>query len=277
MPATFLVVPVWQGSNSARALQLVDGAEAIRGDLPASATRTIEVPPGAGDALGSGVKRLTAVRTVRERIERELREVAGPAIVVGGDCGASLGAVAHAARVHGPRLGMLWLDAHADLHTPDTSPSGAFGGMALGAVLGHGADGLALDEGRAVPAANVVLGGARDLDDAEAELLEASDVTVVDVDGLARVEHVLDAFARAGVEQVYVHIDLDVLDPATFAGVADAVPFGASPADVADLLRAVLARHGLAGATIAGFAPADAVTAGDDLPTILRLIGALTS
>ncbi|BDZ65874.1 arginase family protein [Agromyces mangrovi Wang et al. 2018] len=277
MPATFLVVPVWQGSNSARALQLVDGAEAIRGDLPASATRTIEVPPGAGDALGSGVKRLTAVRTVRERIERELREVSGPAIVVGGDCGASPGAVAHAARAHGPHLGMLWLDAHADLHTPDTSPSGAFGGMALRAVLGHGADGLALDEGCAVPAANVVLGGARDLDDAEVVALRESGITSIGVAGISRHEEVLDAFASAGVDRVYVHIDLDVLDPATFAGVADAVPFGASPADVADLLRAVLARHPLAGATIAGFAPADAVTAGDDLPTILRLIGALTS
>ncbi|WP_353809339.1 arginase family protein [Agromyces sp. SYSU T00194] len=277
MAATFLVVPLWQGSDSARALQLVDGAEAIRGDLPASATRSVEVPTGAGDALGSGVKRLTSVLHVRERVEDALGEIDGAAIVVGGDCGASVGAVAHAARRHGTALGVLWLDAHADLHTPDSSPSGAFGGMALRAALGEGADGLALAPEVAVAADRVVLGGARDLDDAEVVALRESGVTSIGVAGLARPDDVIDALARGGVERLYVHVDLDVLDPAAFDGVADAVPFGASPADVAALLRAVLARFPLAGASIAGFAPSSVEAAGDDLPTILRLIGALTA
>ncbi|GLI26006.1 arginase [Agromyces rhizosphaerae] len=277
MPATFLVVPLWQGSVSARALQLVDGAEAIRGDLPASATHWVDVPTGAGDALGSGVKRLTSLVHVRERVEEALREATGPAIVVGGDCGSSIGAIGHAAATHGDRLGVLWLDAHADLHTPETSPSGAFGGMTLRAVLGEGADGLALAPDVAVAAERVVLGGARDLDDAEVVALEESGITAVGVAGLSRPDDVIDAFARADVERLYVHVDLDVLDPASFGGVADAVPFGASPAEVAALLRAVLARFPLAGATVAGFAPADPVSAGDDLPTILRLIGALAA
>ncbi|RIJ25759.1 arginase family protein, partial [Clavibacter michiganensis subsp. insidiosus] len=57
MPASFVVVPQWQGSGSSRAMRLADGAEAIRGDLPASATHVVDVPVEAGESLGTGVLR----------------------------------------------------------------------------------------------------------------------------------------------------------------------------------------------------------------------------
>ena len=75
-----------------------DGAAAILGDLPAAATILVEVPVEAGDALGTGVSRYSALRRVGERTEEALAQVPDLAITVGGDCGASLGAVAHASR-----------------------------------------------------------------------------------------------------------------------------------------------------------------------------------
>ena len=76
---------------------------------------------------------------------------------------------------------------------------------------------------------------------------------------------------------MYLHIELDVLDPADFTGLSSPVPFGISPALLGETIRAVVAEYPLAGAGITEFAPASVSQAADDLPTILRLIGAVTS
>ena len=100
-------------------------------------------------------------------------------IVIGGDCGVSVGAIG-AALEREPSLAVVWIDAHPDLHTPETSISGAFGGMALSAVLGEGADGLALPSG-GIPAERVVLAGARDYEtDEEARVAELG-IRAIDV------------------------------------------------------------------------------------------------
>ena len=65
MPATFVVVPLWQGSVSSRAMSHADGAAAISGDLPAAATRVVDVPVEAGESLGTGVHRYSTLRRVR--------------------------------------------------------------------------------------------------------------------------------------------------------------------------------------------------------------------
>ena len=85
MPATFVIVPQWQGSGSSRAMRLVDGAEAIRGDLPTSSTVVVDVPLEAGDAQGTGVHRLSSIMLVRDRLAKVLRETTGTPIMIGGD------------------------------------------------------------------------------------------------------------------------------------------------------------------------------------------------
>ena len=69
----FVIAPQWQGSSSSRAMQLIDGAEAIAGDLPRAATIALEAPTEAGDAQGSGIHRLSAVVRMRDRIEDALK------------------------------------------------------------------------------------------------------------------------------------------------------------------------------------------------------------
>ncbi|GEP48318.1 arginase family protein [Microbacterium saccharophilum] len=271
----FVVVPQWQGSPAARAMLLIDGAEAIAGDLPRASSTRIDVPLEAGESLGSPVRRLSSLTRIRDLVAAELADRAEsdgdqPTVVIGGDCGVAVPAVAHAATRH-PGMAVVWFDAHGDLHSPDTSPSGAFAGMALRAVFGDGE----LSAGGAVTADRVILAGAREFEDAEAALVAATGLRVLGVADLADPEALADAVAATGADAVYIHVDLDVLDPAVMTGLTSAVPFGLAVADVTASIAALRARLPLAGASVCGFAPATPAAAVDDLGSILRIVGAL--
>lgn len=270
MRATFVVVPQWQGSASSRAMRLVDGAEAIRGDLPSAATKVVDIPLEAGDAQGTGVLRLSSIAIVRDRMRETLAGVAGPAITIGGDCGVELAAIE---RVTDDGAAVVWFDAHPDLNTPESSPSGAFTGMVLRTLLGDGPDALVPSD--PLRPDRVVLVGTRSIDPGEDEYLAARGVTVVPAESVSP-ESVVAAVEATGATTVYVHIDVDVLDPAELDGVGTPEPFGVSAATLVESVRALVERFPLAGAGITEFSPSSPAAAVDDLPTILRLVGALT-
>jgi arginase len=251
-------------------MQLIDGAEAIAGDLPRASTTVLDAVPEAGDAQGTGIHRLSALMRMRERIEDAVRASADPAIVVGGDCGVALGAVSPVA---GDDLAVVWIDAHADLNTPVSSPSGAFHGMVLRAITGDGEDLHRLEPG--ISPSRIVLAGTRALDAEEQRFIDEHGIRVIAPDALADPEVLAEAVQATGASRVYVHVDLDVLDPAEMTGVALPEPFGARTTDVVASLRLLRERVPLAGATLTEFSPSSPASAVDDLGTILRLIGAL--
>lgn len=263
--ARFLVVPQWQGSPSARAMLLVDGASAIAGDLPRRATTILEVPLEAGESLGTRVHRLSSLQRIRSMIAENMTV---DTIIIGGDCSITVAALDTLDR---DDLALVWCDAHPDLHTDETSPSGAFSGMALRAVLGDGEPQLALSPGLRTD--RVVVVGARVIDDAEQEPLDR--LTRLRIADLDDPDALASAVAATGAARVWVHIDVDVLDPAEMAGVSTAAPFGATAAALASAIRALRARVPFAGATISGFAPRSPLDAVDDLGAILRLVGAV--
>lgn len=271
--ARFVIAPQWQGSPSTRAMNLVAGVEAIAADLPSSACTPVEVPVGTGESLGTGIRRLSSLMSARQAVRDAvagLTESGEPIVVIGGDCSVTLGALDALAD---PDLAVVWLDAHGDLHVPETSPSGAFGGMALRAVLGEGEP--ALRSSGAISSKRVVLVGARDLDIAEDVYLADTGLRTLTASDLADPSALAEAVTATGAAAVYVHIDVDVLDPSAFSAVSSAVPFGADPAELVAALRQLRQRLPLRGATIAGFAPSSPDAALEDSPTVLRLIGAL--
>ena len=271
MAATFVVVPQWQGSGSSRAMRLVDGAEAIRGDLPTASTRSVAVPLEAGDAEGSGVHRLSSIAIVRDRLIAELALIDGPAITIGGDCSVELGAIP---RVADRDAAVVWFDAHPDLNTPESSGSHAFHGMILRTLLGEGP--AALVPAEPVDPARLVLAGVRSFDPAEDAFVAERGIRAVSASELTPAS-VVAAVEATGASTVYLHIDLDVLDPADISGLGYPEPFGVRATVLVETVRALLARFPLAGAGITEFAPASPEDAVEDLPTILRLIGALNS
>ncbi len=274
----YLVVPQWQGSPSSRAMQLIDGAQAIAGDLPRSATTVLDVPMEAGESLGTGIHRLSALQRVRAMVADALDAHAAaapdePVLTIGGDCGIALAPIAHAARRF-PELAVVWIDAHPDLNSPDSSPSGAFAGMVLRAVIGDGAPGLSLPEGT-VAAGRIVVGGARSFDDPELAAVSELGITALTVEALRDGEALAEAVLATGADAVYVHVDIDALDPAEIAGNAHPEPFGVTVAELTAALARLRARVPLVGASLAGYSPASLAAADDDLGAILRVIGAL--
>ncbi|MFJ4044892.1 arginase family protein [Microbacterium sp. NPDC089987] len=264
----FLIVPQWQGSPSARAMLLTDGAAAIAGDLPRRDTTMLDVPLKAGDSLGTGIRRLSALLRTRELVAEHVAGASEQTVVIGGDCSVSVFALS---AIDTSDLAVLWCDAHPDLNDASTSPSGALAGMALRAVMGEGEPQLALSPG--IPAERLVLLGARSIDDTERDALDR--LTLLSADSLGDSAAVAEVVRATGASRVWVHIDVDVLDPAEFEGVSEAAPFGVTVTGLAAALRRLREEIPLAGATIAGFAPRSPADAVLDLGAILRLIGAV--
>ncbi|MEJ7715939.1 MAG: arginase family protein [Thermoleophilaceae bacterium] len=150
-------------------------------------------------------------------------------VLLASDCAIGLTTLPAVAR-HRPDARFLWLDAHGDFNTPGTTASGFLGGMALAGACGLWDAGLA----EPVDPARVVLAGARDLDGPEREALERSEVTVIGA-SLETLVYTQNALDRA---PVFVHLDLDVLDPEFFPAWMPA-PGGLSPDKLYDLLEAV--------------------------------------
>jgi arginase len=170
-------------------------------------------------------------------------------VLLAGDCSIALTTLAVALR-HRPEAKVLWLDAHGDFNTPDTTSSGFLGGMCLAGACGEWDSGLA----EPISAERVVLAGVRDLDPGERALLEPSDATVIGasvVETLVAVQNALDG------SPIYVHLDLDVLDPAVFPAQFPAAG-GLAPEKLYDLLEAVTEECELVGFEVTAFeAPED--------------------
>ncbi len=166
-------------------------------------------------------------------------------LVLGGCCCAHTGAIAGLA-ARAPRLAVVWLDAHGDLNTPESSPSGNAWGMPLRAAIDNGW----------VASGDVALVGARNLDPPELDYMQTSGI-----DGdISR--------ALAGSDAVYVALDCDVLDPAEIACFMPE-PGGPSVAGVDEILRGVAAAGvPVAGLGLTGLRP-DA-----DVGTLARLAAA---
>ena len=208
------------------------------GDVPVSLAR-------ASRRRGRGLAYLeeigAAALVLKERLAA-LPEGVFP-IVLGGDHSLSMGSVAGAAR--GRRVGVVWVDAHADFNTPETSPSGNVHGMPLAVLSGLGHPRLT-EVFRAVDPKDVVLVGVRSLDPGEKRLLKEAGVRVytmheVDRLGVARIaEEVLKHLQGL---PLHVSLDADVLDPTLAPGVGTPVPGGLTYRE-AHLLMEILAESG---------------------------------
>ena len=155
------------------------------------------------------------------------------------------------------RIGMLWLDAHPDFNTPETTRSGSLGGMPVAVATGRALTRMRLDAKLDPPLSdrNVVMGGVRLTDPLEQSLLDESRIEQLSVDdlrlGTPAVFTQLDRLNRQ-VDKIYVHIDMDVLDPREVSMHGNKVPGGPSSEELARLFETIFARYPKASAI--GFA-----------------------
>jgi arginase len=176
-------------------------------------------------------------------------------LVLGGDHSLGVGSVAAAAawagNTGGRPLGLLWIDAHGDMNTPATSPSGNVHGMPLAAILGSEPSELARIAalGPRVQPAHTVLIGVRNLDEREKQLVRDSQVhvfTMKDIDrrGMAWVAEEAVRLAGSGTVGIHVSFDMDVCDPSIAPGVGTPVKGGLNYRE-AHLVMEIVADSGL--------------------------------
>lgn len=227
--------------------------EALRGPGRAVRTEWVEADGEAGEVATA----FRLARALAERVRAAGAEGAFP-LVLSGNCSAALGVLGGI----GP-AGVVWMDAHGDLNTPESTRSGMVDGMSLAVATGRCWTGIAgtIRGFLPVPDEFVVLAGARDLEPGERALLARSGIAPVDVPRV-REEGVEAAFgpaldALAGrVPRVYLHVDLDVLDPAEAPANAFAAPGGFTLDEVVAAVRLAGERMTVAGATLSAYDPA---------------------
>jgi arginase family enzyme len=167
-------------------------------------------------------------------------------VMVANTCPASLASLPVVARHH-PDAVVLWIDAHGDFNTPETTGTGYLGGMVLAAACGLWDSG----HGAGLRPGQVVLVGARDIDPAEGELLRRAGVRIIPPTD-ATPEAVLRAVNGA---QVWIHVDWDVLEPG-FVPADYAVPDGILPVQLREIFAAIPPER-LLGVEVAEFHPSD--------------------
>jgi arginase len=180
-------------------------------------------------------------------------------LVLSGNCNTSVGIIAG---LDPRKLGIIWFDGHADFNTPETTPHGSLDGMGLAIATGScwRAMAQAIPDFHPVQEANAVLVGSRDIDSEERERLRQSDLTLVEVDLVRRrgmretMGNALDAL-RTRVRRVYVHLDLDVVDPDVAPANEFAPPNGLRLEELEEGIRMIRERFTLAAAGVASYDP----------------------
>lgn len=155
------------------------------------------------------------------------------------------------------RIGMLWLDAHPDFNTPETTRSGSLGGMPVAVATGRALQRMRLDAqlDRPLRDQHIVMGGVRLTDPLEQQLLDKAAIQQLSVDDLRNMTPAvfakLDRLSQI-TDKLYVHIDMDVLDPVEVMGHGNKVPNGPSSEQLARLFEEIFSRYPKASAI--GFA-----------------------
>ncbi len=200
--------------------------------------------PVSTDKKGSAVKKngIKGFDVLRGQMQAAYEQLAEDALdklfTLGGGCDADVPGIVYLSEKYRGELTVLWLDAHGDLNTPDSSSSALFYGMPLRALMDDTCFGL-LENRFPLDITRVIHVGGREFDDAEMAFIKGSGMTVCSVSDIRADDALLHAAAaKAGADHIYIHLDLDVLDPPDFPNTPLAVDNGLSCGEVYDILEA---------------------------------------
>ncbi|TCS78647.1 arginase [Tepidibacillus fermentans] len=194
--------------------------------VPTPETYTIENPK---------LKYLKEVKKVNEELANQVKRIIEEGrfpLVLGGDHSIAIGTIAGVSS-HYPNMGVIWFDAHGDINTPETSPTGNIHGMPLAVSLGKGHIDLVniLNFSPKIKPENIVIIGARDLDKGEREFIKTNGIRVytmheIDRIGMAKVMEETIHYLKDKTDGVHLSFDLDCLDPNDAPGVGTPVTGG---------------------------------------------------
>jgi arginase len=233
VPKLFLLYPEWQGSGKSPAVQR--GALTIARQLfPDTHFLIVDSPDEETLEHTDGVVGLRSIAPRFHDTIARIRTASPDAIVtIGGTCGVEAAPVAYLNERYEGDLAVVWLDAHGDLNTPDSSPSGHFHGMVLRTLLGEGPEPYVRELRRPLQPAQLFLAATRDLDAPERKFVAESHISITPPDAFTDPESLVADIRSRGFRHVYIHLDLDALDPDEFPDTL--IPTTGGPA--VDLVR----------------------------------------
>ncbi|HZS05555.1 MAG TPA: arginase family protein [Blastocatellia bacterium] len=211
-----LLYPEWQGCGENACVY--HGALRLAEILFSDEVFTrIEVPEREGLQKADGVLGLGSIVPRFSRALGNLR-AASPAriFMIGGTCGVEVAPVGYLNERYGGDLAVVWFDAHGDLNTPDSSPSGHFHGMALRTLLGEGPRGFTERLSRFLIPEQIFLAGTRELDPPEESFIEDRKIGITRPGDFGEPNLLADQIRERGFSHLYLHLDLDVLNPDSF-------------------------------------------------------------
>ena len=192
-------------------------------------------------------------------------------LTTGGDCGASFSSIAYINEKTDGKIGVLWIDAHADIHTPSTSPSGNYHGMILRHLMGH----AEFDQQPRLPLRSDQIGylGLRDTEREEDKVIAQLGIPRFSAAEVMADDRPLDAviahFKKHGITHLYLHVDCDVMDDRVFPHVHVPEPDGLTLERLLDLLQKLRAQMPVAGCCLTEYAPHG--TAEDGIEILKRI------
>lgn len=244
-----LLLPEWQGgpSNSVHsgtysiADALMDGAADAVVDAPIDQ----QTPPAEGvRSLELIARHFHAAAAILE--EQRPTQL----LTIGGTCGVEAAPVSYLNDVYTGNLAVLWFDAHADMNTPASSPSGNFHGMVLRTLLGDGPAVLLAGLPRPLEPAQVFLVGTRYLDPAEAAYIQRTGIAVYPEVHHTATQALIAAIQAAGLRRLYIHFDVDVINPDEFPDALMHAPGGPSLAELELCLQRISESFDVVGASV---------------------------
>jgi arginase len=211
---------------------------------------TVEIPPNL--PKHELARTIAAARVLAGEIKIARAQDELP-IVLAGNCSTAVGTLAGCPR----DTAVVWFDAHADLNTAETTTTGMLDGLALSMVLGRALRGLtaSVEAFEPLSADRVTLVGARDLDPPERTLLAAGTVGHVTADAAGREVGTRLRTMGSPPPPVYIHLDLDVIDPAHARANQYAAPNGLTPANLRRTLESIVSTAPLYALAITAYDP----------------------
>ena len=256
----YLLYPEWQGSGRSPSVQ--QGALAIARELfPDTPFLTVDSPPDEMLTCVDGVNGLGSIAPRFRDAIAALRAAAPDRILtIGGTCGVEAAPVGYLNERYDGDLAVVWLDAHGDLNTPESSPSGNFHGMILRTLLGDGPAEYAAGLRRPLAPAQVFLAATRDLDPPEAAFIAEHRITVTPPTDFVDPQRLVNRIRERAFRHVYLHLDLDALRPEDFPDTLMKTPGGPTLDDVSRMLGALATAFTVAGFSVLEYVPGDAAS-----------------
>lgn len=181
-------------------------------------------------------------------------------LTIGGDCGVEIAPVSFLNKRYDQALTVIWLDAHGDLNTPTSSPSNHFHGMPLRVLLGEGDAEIVSCTFSSLRPEQVFLVGAREFDFPEEQFIQQKKLSILPAEAInnGEFEGLLSALSKTGSDKLYVHLDLDVIEPEKFPHVACPIPKGIHISRLKNLLARLNHSFDIVGCSVLEFLPVGA-------------------